>query len=92
MQLDRQQYIETHKTLFWYTPERQKKNISDLLLLETVLNYGTLDDCRQLFNIMGIQHAAKVFFSAKGRQKGNFFPEIYNFFTLVFNKYAPRNS
>lgn len=92
MLLDRKQYIDAHKALFWYTPEHKKKDISDSLLLETILNYGTMEDCRQLFKIMGIQHAANVFFSAKGRQKENYYPEIYHFFTLVFDKYASRNS
>jgi len=66
MPVDKQKYIEAHKSLFWYTPEDKKKDISDQLLLETILNYGTMDDCRQLFNIMGINHAADVFSLRRG--------------------------
>lgn len=51
-----------------------------------------MDDCRQLFDVMGIDAAADVFFSAEGRQKDNYYPEIRNFFTLVFNRYAHRKS
>lgn len=92
MTTDKQHYIESHKALFWYTPEDRKKDISDALLVETILNYGTMDDCRQLFDVMGIDADDDVFFSAEGRQKDNYFPEIRNFFTLIFNRYAHRNS
>ncbi|MDX9883400.1 MAG: hypothetical protein RBS73_15165 [Prolixibacteraceae bacterium] len=86
------QYIERHKALFWYTPENKKEHISDSLLIENILNYGTLDDVRELIQIMGINHVANVFFSAKDRKKLNYYPEIYNFFYHVFAKYAPQYS
>lgn len=85
----REKYIADHAALFWYTPEAKKKDISDSLLVETILNYGTMDDVKALFNLMGMDKVAEVFFAAKGRQKLNYFPQIYNFFTLVFNRYVP---
>ena len=83
-----EKYIADHAALFWYTPEAKKKDISDSLLVETILNYGTMDDVKALFNLMGIDKVAEVFFAAKGRQKLNYFPQIYNFFTMVFNRYV----
>ena len=88
----REKYIADHTALFWYTPEAKKKDISDSLLVETILNYGTMDDVKALFNLMGMDKVADVFFAAKGRQKLNYFPQIYNFFTLVFNRYVPQRS
>ena len=88
--MTREQYIADHAALFWYTPESKKKDISHSLLVETILNYGTMDDVKALFSLMGMDKVAKVFFSAKGRQKANYFPQIYNFFTLVFNRYVPQ--
>ena len=46
--MSREQFIDKHKSLFWYTPESEKANISDALLAENILNYGTLDDYRDL--------------------------------------------
>ena len=86
----REQYIADHAALFWYTPEAKKKDISDSLLVETILNYGTMEDVKALFGLMGMDKVAEVFFAAKGRQKQNYFPQIYNFFTLVFNRYVPQ--
>ena len=41
--MSRQQIIDKHRALFWYTPDDQKHNISDALLVERILNDGTLD-------------------------------------------------
>lgn len=85
-------YIQRHKNLFWYTPENKKEYISDGLLVENILNYGTLHDVRELIQIMGINNVSNIFFSAKDREKLNYYPEIYNFFSHVFAKYAQKNS
>lgn len=84
----RSDFIRKHSNLFWYTPEREKQDIGDDLLVETTLNYGTLDDFRELKRILTPKRLAKVFFSAKGRKAGNYYPEIRNFFSLVLRQYA----
>ena len=82
------EFIRQHSDLFWYTPVDKKEDIDPELLLETILNYGSLDDIRTLFKIWGIREAANVFYGAEGRKKLNYFPEIYNYFSLFFKKYA----
>ena len=84
----RRDFIRKHSNLFWYTPEREKQDIGDDLLVETTLNYGTLDDFRELKRILTPKRLAKVFFSATGRKAGNYYPEIRNFFSLVLRQYA----
>ena len=86
--MTRQQLIQKHSSLFWYTPEEKKQDISDALLVERILNDGSLDDYRDLISTLGGKRVADVFFSATGRQKGNYYPEIYHFFSLVLSKYA----
>ncbi len=86
--MSREQIIKKHKNLFWYIPNKDKLQISDALLVERILNDGTLDDFRELVDTLGGKHVADVFFSATGRQKLNYYPEIYNFFSLVLKKYA----
>ena len=85
--MSREQIIEKNKSLFWYIPDDKKQDISDALLVETVLNHGTLNDYRELIEALGGERVAQVFFSATGRQKGNYYPEIYHFFSLVLKKY-----
>jgi hypothetical protein len=86
--MSRQQIIDKHRSLFWYTPDEQLHDISDALLVERILNDGTLDDYRELIDTLGPHRVAEVFFSATGRQKANYYPEIYNFFSIVLRKYA----
>lgn len=86
--MSREQIIDKHRNLFWYTPDDQKHDISDALLVERILNDGTLDDFRELMATLGGKRVAEVFFSATGRQKQNYYPEIYHFFSLVLKKYA----
>lgn len=81
-------FIRQHSSLFWYIPEDKKEDIGTELLVETILNYGTLDDVRNLFKVFGIKETARVFFDAEGRKKLNYYPEVYNFFSLYFKKYA----
>ena len=62
-----------------------------MFLVETILNYGDLDAVKKLISLMGIQSVTKIFFDLQGRKKLNYFPEIYNYFNLIFQKYAQRN-
>ena len=84
-------FIRENSFLFWYTPEKEKENISHELLVEHILNYGSLDAVRKLFKIMGIENVARVFFNSIGqskRKKGNYHELTTNYFTLVLSKYA----
>ncbi len=81
-------FIDKHSALLWYTPQDKKHEISDCLLIETILNYGTLDDYKEMLSVLGTENVASVFFSMKDRQKMNFYPEIYHYFSLLLAKYA----
>ena len=81
-------FIRENGSLFWYTPEDKGEKVTDELLVETMLNYGTLDQIKELFQLMGIQTAAEVFRNMTGRKKLNYFPAIWNYFDLYFDKYA----
>lgn len=82
-------YIEQHKALFWYTPTDKLEGISLSFLTETVLNYGTWDDVRGLFEAAGLHQVAKVFREAVQKSvRDNYFPEVKNYFTLYFDRYV----
>jgi len=81
-------YIRKRGELFWYSPEDKGETVSDELLVEHILNYGTMEDVQELFRVMGLQRVAEVFRGMTGRKVLNFFPEIWNFFNLVFTRYA----
>ena len=90
--MTRTQIIDKNRQLFWYTPEEKKQDISDSLLVERILNDGSLDDYRDLISALGGKRVAEVFFSANGKQKEKHYPPIYHFFSLVLSKYAQGES
>jgi len=88
---DLKKFIQKNSALFWYIPENKKEGISDELLIETILNYGSLDDFRELISIMGMNRLSTIFNGLQGRKKNNYYPEIYHYFSLIFAKYASGN-
>jgi len=80
------EFIREKSNLFWYTPPDKKEEISPDFLVETILNYGTLEDVKRLIRLMGIKEVSRVFFNAKGRKKLNYYPPIYNFFSIYFTR------
>lgn len=84
-------FIREHSNLFWYIPADKKEEISLELLVETIFNYGDLNDIRNLINIMGFNHLSVIFNNLHGRKKLNYYPEIYQFFSNLIQRYAPTN-
>jgi len=85
------QFIEDHQELFWYSPAPKSERVSDELLVEMVLNYGSIDILREFFSVMGIKKVAEIFFDSIGkseRRKGNYHELTLNYFTLLFNSYV----
>ena len=81
-------FIDQHQNLFWYTPAKEKENISDELLLETILNYADLLTIKEFFKLMGIEKIKLIFQNLEGRKKGNIYPEIYHLFSEYFKRVA----
>jgi len=89
--IELKQYIEDHKHLFWYSPAPKSETVSDELLVEIILNYGSMDDIRALFSVMNINNVARIFFDSinkSERRKRNYHELTINYFTLLFNRYA----
>ncbi len=80
--------IRRYSYLFWYITEDKKEDVSLEVLVEFILNYGDLDAVRDLLRVLGVKETAQAFYNATGRRKLNYFPEVYNFFNLYFQKYA----
>jgi hypothetical protein len=81
-------FIRENSHLFWYTPDDKKEDISLEFLVETILNYGDLNNIKTLLKIIGVKETSHIFFGADGRKKLNYYPEIHNFFSLFFSRYA----
>jgi hypothetical protein len=85
------QFIREHSSLFWYTPEDKIEDISHDFLVETILNYGDINAVIRLFNLLGTNKVAGIFFHSinlSDRRRGNYHELTVNYFTHVFRKYA----
>lgn len=85
------EFILKNSSLFWYTPKDELNNISNELLVETILNYGDMTAVKELLNLMGRDKVAKIFFdmiNESERKRNNFNELTRNFFSLVFRKYV----
>jgi len=82
--------IRKNAHLFWYTKESEKENLPLPVVLEFFINYADKEDIKALFALVGIKNAAAVFFEqiSEWGDRSNYFPELQNYFTLYFSKYA----
>lgn len=85
------QFIRKNSHLFWYIPEDKKEDISQELLVETILNYGDMNAVKQLIRLLGFKNLSKLFSGIQGRKKLNYYPEIYHFLSLLIKKYEFSN-
>ncbi len=85
----RTDFIVQHRYLFWSVGDAHLPFISDELLIETIFNYGSLEDVKFLFDNIGIENVAKIFYkSLNNRTRHNYFPEVANFFHLYFKRHV----
>jgi len=48
-------FIDDHQHLFWCLPAPKSETVNDELLVETLLNYGTLEQVHDLFKVMRLK-------------------------------------
>ena len=81
-------FISDRKHFIWYV--RDYRALNEEAVVEATLNYGNWNDVQELIGILGIEHVARIFRKQMitGRQRGNYYRDIANYFTLYFNKYV----
>lgn len=83
------QFIRKNSSLWWWVPDDKKEHLSLNSVVEAILNYGSIADIKELFEIVGLKTVAEVFYEAtNNRQRSNYSPEIENFFKLYFERHA----
>lgn len=85
---DIRDFINENKNLFWYIPEDKKEDVSLEFLLENILNYGSLESIKKLFELIGIKKANEIFRNQIENERNNYFPPVRNFFDLYFQRNA----
>lgn len=71
-------FIKRNDHLFWYTPMEEKQNISEQMLVEFIINFGTLENIKELIQLYGVPKMQKLLLEFKGRKKQNIYPELFH--------------
>lgn len=79
-------FARQRKHLFWST--RNYDGLSAEAVIEGTLNYGDMNDVRELISLLGMQEVASIFRDQVSRSRINYDPKIVNYFSLFFKKYA----
>jgi len=79
-------FVKKRKHLFWST--KNYDGLSNEVIVESVLNYGDMNDVSELISLLGMKEVAKIFYENTNRPRINYRPEIKNYFQLYFQKYA----
>jgi len=87
-QLKVKKFIRENRSLFWYIKEDSLESISIEFLVETILHYGNEKSVKKLFDLVGIQNVAEIFYKQVSGPRVNYPPRTVNFFDLYFKKHA----
>ncbi|OGG20722.1 hypothetical protein A3D03_05550 [Candidatus Gottesmanbacteria bacterium RIFCSPHIGHO2_02_FULL_40_13] len=79
-------FVRKRKHLFWST--KNYDGLSKGAVIEAILNYGDMNDVRELIVLLGMQEVSKIFHENTNRARINYDPKIVNYFSLFFKKYA----
>jgi len=83
--------IEQNKYLFWSVPENKLADLSADAVVEAVLSNGDEKSVRQLFDILGLEKTAEIFYRQTSSKRTNYRPRTIHFFKLYFDRHAQRN-
>lgn len=83
-------FIKERPYLVWYVNNFDA--LDEESILEHTLNYGEFEDIEKLFEIMTINKAANIFRKTLQKKRNNYNKKVKNYFTLYFDKYAPRST
>lgn len=79
-------FVQKRPHLFWFIKEPEQ--LSQEAIVEAVLNLGNWLDVQELFELFGIKKVAEIFQKKAFQKRSNYRPEIKNYFSLYFEKYA----
>ncbi len=81
-------FIKKNSHLFWWIKSEEKENVNPGFLVEAILNYGNENSVKQLFELVGIERVAEIFYRQTSRQRVNYHPRTIHYFSLYFQRHA----
>lgn len=84
--------VQENQPLFWSTATKDLDRLDKESVVETLLNYGNLENIKRLFSIMGIGEVADIFYSKAFGKRSNYLLQTRNYFELYFSRHAQKHS
>ena len=86
--MTKSELIKKYDHLFWYHRKSKLHQISDIVLVEFILNYGDLQAVKDLIKYHGINRTAEIFFNSIKSERNNYQAQVKNYFYHYFRRYA----
>ena len=83
------QIVKENRGLFWDIAQDSRDQLSPKVVTEKILNYGNEKSVRQLFDLLGTDKVAKIFYEYSQRPRQNYLPETIHYFNLYFKRHVP---
>ena len=84
--------VKENRPLFWSVGETNLKDLSELSVVEAILNYGNLDSVRKLFELLGTEKVADIFYWRQSQKRSNYHPQVAHFFDAYFKRHVQKYS
>ena len=65
-------FIMENSSLFWWIKPEEKLNISINAIIEAVLNFGNEKSVKKLFDLIGINKVAEIFYRQISGKRSNY--------------------
>ena len=88
--MDFRDIIRNNPGLIWYS--KNYDGFDEESVVEAVLNYGNWDEFIELKKTLGTEKLAEIFRVNAFRERTNYRDDVRQYFTLYFDKHAPRNT
>ena len=84
----KQTFLQDISQYFWWMNKSDISNLDQDAVVESVLNYGNIEETRRLFDIFGINQVAQTFKKNAFLKRSNYLPMVKNYFNLYFKRHA----
>jgi hypothetical protein len=92
MQTSLFQLVKDNRSLFWSVGEEKLQDLDEPAVVETILNLGNIRDLKKLFEILGTEKVADIFYFQLSQKRNNYYPQVSYFFDKYFRRHVQKYS
>jgi hypothetical protein len=86
------QLVKANRGLFWSVGDDNLDKLDESSAIEGFLNFGDETNVRDLFNILGTDTVARIFYDHINQPRHNYYAQPAHYFKLYFSRHAPQTN